>query len=203
MSEKKFQQWIDTALSHRAKASSLEVAYYSHLVEGEKGACPWQQAGYACFEDVLRKYHLADVARYHRFYSATLMFGDSSLKRARKLGIDAVIVGAGIADEAQREQFLQRLEELTAVRPHGAPLTLEEIKRIRKDIVPARTQVRTDKPRSIGLPEDLRLDLERLVVDLRKTGSAPHASALALQFIRDGIARCRQEMGGKRRGRAA
>jgi len=200
---KKFQQWIDAALSHRAKASSSEAAYYSHLVEGEQSACPWQQAGYASFADVLRKYQLADVSRYQRFYNATLVFGGSGLKRAQKLGIDAIVVGANITDEEQREQFIRRLEELTSARPHSAPLTLEEIRRVRKDIVPARTRARTDKPRSIGLPEDLRLDLERLVVELRKTGSASHASALALQFIRDGIARCRQEMGSKRRGRAA
>lgn len=104
----------------------------------------------------------------------------------------------GIANEGQRTLFAKKLAELSAKRPPSAPLTLEEIRRVRKEVAP-RTRVRTDKPKSLGLPEPVRLDLERLVLDLRKRGGTVHAAALAVQFIRDGVERCRIEMATKSR----
>jgi len=199
---KKLQRWIDAALSRRASASSTEAIFYTHLVEGERGACPWQQAGFASFDDVLHKFQLADVMRYRRFYSATLMFGAAGTKLAQSLGIDAVVVGSHITNEDQRDQFIRKIKELVASRPHSAPLTLEEIRKVRRDVAP-KTKTRTDRPQSIGLPESVRLDLEKLVVDLRKLGGSVYASGLALQFIRDGIERCRREMIAKSKGKAA
>lgn len=192
--QQKMDRWVKATLEKRSLWLDSETTFYLHLVKGERGACPWQLTGYSSFDEVLRRHQIADALRYRRLAGALEVVADGE-KVAEAIGVDAVILAANIAASDLRGQFVAKVQELAAARPKGAPLTLDELRKLKRAIDPKVQATRaTNRPKTVSVPEDLQTELERLVEDLRKTGTHEQASKLVHRFIRQGIAAMRNDM---------
>ena len=153
------QAWLDKAVSLRADMLQSEVKFFTFLVEGERGACPWR-GQYTDFEQLLETTNLCSTQRYTSFRDALDRVSSSVKEQIGTLGVDGIIEAGRIEVAAKRSEFVARVVEGT--KNQGCPLSPRRIKEIGASIEPKSRPTRrpVDKSYEQLLKENEKLRFE-------------------------------------------
>lgn len=127
---KSFDQYISLAKELRDAFSKAKIAFYDLLCEFEQSGT-WQQAGFLTFDQLMKEHRLGRLESFRNYIAATKSIGHDTILR---IGADAAIVGAGIADDEKRSKFVRSM--ILHAEESGFPPSGERAREVRQEVAP-------------------------------------------------------------------